>query len=98
MKVLKANGNMVQIVVENQVNNEEGQPGAAIWKARDKGDKLISPYLCQAYNCWEPASVDERGKLKHAGYCSEAHMALDPYLGKRSVPGVTTSSMGIGGG
>ena len=97
VKVVKKNGTLVQIPVEVQINNEAGQPGAALWKSRDKGDKLASPYLCQAYNCWLPAAVDANGKLAYAGYCSAEHMALDPYVGKKPIAGVTTSSMGVGG-
>lgn len=81
---------IVQIPVEVQINNEAGQSGAAIWKQRDKGRKLVIPYLCQRYNCWAEAAVGPDGKFLHAGYCSAEHAATDPYLGAQ-VSGVAMS-------
>lgn len=85
---------LAQIIVEEQVSNEKGQQGAAMWKARDKGYKLADPYLCQLLNCWLEAAVDTDGKMPFQGYCSAEHMALDPYIGKKQVEGVTTSAIG----
>ena len=94
VKLVKPNGTIIQVIVEEQVSNEKGQPGAAIWKAKEKGFKLADPYICQAYNCWLPALVGEDGTFAYSGYCSSEHMAFDPYLGKRQIAGVTTSSTG----
>jgi transposase-like protein len=83
--------NAVQIPVEVQINNEAGQSGAAIWKQRDKGRKLITPYLCQRIDCWLEAAVGGDGKFSYAGYCSQEHMAADPYIGQAAQPGVAMS-------
>ena len=80
-----------QIPVEVQISNEAGQSGAAMWKARDKGFKLVMPYLCQRLDCWREATVGPDGKFAHHGYCGPEHEAMDPYLNKRPVAGVTTS-------
>lgn len=82
-----------QIGVEFQLSNEEGQQGTAMWKERDKGGKLIEPYLCQTNNCWAEAAVGEGPgpKFLYHGYCSPEHEATDPYLNKRGIVGVTTS-------
>lgn len=81
----------VQVPVEVQLNNEAGQSGAAIWKQRDKGRKLIMPYLCQYMDCWREAAVGPDGKFVYSGYCSPECMSYDPYLQKAMVPGVATS-------
>jgi hypothetical protein len=81
------------IPVTPTVNNEAGQPGASIWKARDKGFKLIRPYLCQLQNCWRKAA-EENGQLTYSGYCSQAHAGRDVFLTGKTVGGVTTSQVG----
>ena len=93
VKMAARNGDgwdIVQIPVEVQINNEAGQSGAAIWKQRDKGRKLVLPYLCQRIDCWAEAKVGPDGKFLYAGYCSAEHAATDPYLGAQ-VPGVAMS-------
>jgi hypothetical protein len=80
-----------QIPVEVQISNEAGQSGAAMWKARDKGFKLVMPYLCQRLDCWREATVGPDGKFAHHGYCGPEHEGMDPYLNRRPVAGVTTS-------
>lgn len=82
-------GHLVEVGVEPQMSNEAGQPGTAIWKHRDKGMKLVSPYLCQLADCWAEASVDSAGRLLLDGYCSTAHRARDPFLKGRAVEGVS---------
>ena len=82
---------IVQIPVEVQINNEAAQSGAAIWKQRDKGRKLVMPYLCQRINCWREALVGPDGKFAYAGYCSSECFGTDPYLNKTPVPGVAMS-------
>ena len=83
--------NIVQIPVEVQINNEAGQSGSAIWKQRDKGRKLVMPYLCQRIDCWREAMVGADGKFQYAGYCSQECLATDPYLNKAAVSGVAMS-------
>ena len=83
--------NTIQVPVEVQINNEAGQSGAAIWKQRDKGRKLVIPYLCQRIECWAAAAVGPDGKFQYAGYCSAEHAATDPYLGNQAVPNVAMS-------
>lgn len=85
------NGNLVQVPLELQINNEAGQQGAAIWKMRAKGAKLAMPYFCMRNNCWIPAAVDAHGSLTLDGYCLPAHRATDPYLKGTAIAGVTTS-------
>jgi hypothetical protein len=82
---------IVQVPVEVQINNEAAQSGAAIWKQRDKGRKLVMPYLCQRINCWAEALVGPDGKFVYAGYCSSECFGTDPYLNKTPVPGVAMS-------
>jgi hypothetical protein len=86
------NGTMRQVPFEQQINNEAGQQGAAIWRMRDKGAKLCMPFLCMRNNCYTPAAVDDNGSLTLDGYCSAAHRSTDPYLKGRQVAGVTTST------
>jgi hypothetical protein len=86
------NGTLRQVPFEQQINNEAGQQGAAIWRMRDKGAKLAMPYLCMRNNCWLPALTDDNGSLTLDGYCSPAHRATDPYLKGKQLAGVTTSS------
>ncbi len=85
------NGMLVQVAVEEQINNEAGQAGAAIWKAREKGMKLIEPFLCQARDCWMEAAVSDFGEISLNGYCTPEHRALDPYLNEKPIAGVATS-------
>jgi len=80
-----------QIPVEVQIGNEAGQSGAMLWRQRDKGFKLVQPYLCQRMNCWQEAAVGPDKRFVYAGYCSSECMASDPYLNKQPVPGVATS-------
>jgi hypothetical protein len=91
VKVKKLNGNLVQIPVEEQISNEAGQAGAAIWKAREKGDKVLDPYLCQMRDCWLEAATDTVGQLSLNGYCSVEHRSFDPYLNQNDVANVATS-------
>lgn len=91
VKVRKLNGCIVQIPVEEQISNEAGQAGAAIWKSREKGDKVLDPYLCQMRDCWLEAATDDVGQLSLDGYCTPEHRQFDPYLGKNDVANVATS-------
>ena len=92
VKMVTPEGNIVQVPVEEQINNEAGQQGTAIHKAKDKGYKLHWPYLCQTNDCWLESAVDGQGNLSLDGYCSPAHRRGDPYLGNpKAVEGVTTS-------
>lgn len=84
---------LYQVGVEFQLSNEEGQQGTALWKQRDKGAKLVSPYLCQTNNCWMEAAVGPGGAFLYHGYCTPEHETTDPYLNKRGIVGVTTSRM-----
>lgn len=85
-------GNLIQTPVETQISNEAGQQGAALWKMRAKGAKLVVPYVCQLADCWREAVIDDTtGRFKFHGYCSEDHEARDPYLRGRRVAGATTS-------
>ena len=77
--------------VEPQISNEAGQPGASLWKMRDKGFKLIEPYRCQRQNCWAPAARDGQRNLLHNGYCGALHEQGDPFLKGRVVEGVSKS-------
>ena len=69
---------LVQPQVEKHLNNEAGQPGASMFKQRDKGAKLILPYRCQTMNCWLLAKQED-GEFVYGGYCSVACQAGDPY-------------------
>lgn len=91
LKMVRPDGNLVQVPVEEQTDNEAGQQGTAVWKAREKGFKIAEPYLCQTLNCWLPAPRDGQNRFVYDGYCSVEHRATDPYLDARTVAGVTTS-------
>lgn len=91
IKMIRPDGNIVQWPVEEQISNEAGQAGAAIWKAREKGWKLVEPYICQVRDCWQEAATNDFGELSLDGYCSPEHRLLDPYLNSQPVPGVATS-------
>jgi hypothetical protein len=91
LKMVKPNGTLTQVPVEVQINNEAGQQGAAIWKARDKGFKIAWPYRCYRHDCWLLAATNELGEMTLDGYCSTEHRAGDPYLKGNVVPGVSTS-------
>lgn len=93
LKMVKPNGTMTQVPVETQINNEAGQQGAAIWKAREKGFKIAYPYRCHRHNCWQLAASDESGRLIMDGYCTPEHRAQDPYLNTSAVAGVSMSGM-----
>ena len=93
LKMVKPSGTLTQVPVETQINNEAGQQGAAIWKARDKGFKIAFPYRCHRHNCWQLAAVDAAGKMTLDGYCSPEHRMQDPYLNKAPVAGVSMSGM-----
>lgn len=90
VKMVKPNGTIVQWPVEEQISNEAGQAGASIWKAKEKGLKLLEPYICQVRDCWQEAEIDDHGQLTLNGYCSPEHRALDPYL-NQGQPNVATS-------
>jgi hypothetical protein len=92
LKMVKPSGTMTQIPVETQINNEAGQQGAAIWKAREKGFKIAYPYRCYRHNCWDLAATDDAGNIVLDGYCSPEHRAGDPYLNAKPVAGMSTSA------
>jgi len=72
MKMVKPDGNMVQIPVEPQINNGAGSISDPIERYKRKGFKLATPVRCALRDCWEPAEVSG-GKLVFSGYCTEAH-------------------------
>jgi hypothetical protein len=80
---LKWKDRLVAWPVEQQFHNESVTPGSAIWHMRDKGAKLIEPYLCQRHNCWQPAAK-AGNQFLYGGYCSAEHQASDPYIGAKS--------------
>ena len=81
-----------QCPVEDQFNNEKGNKGSALRRYKDKGHKLVTPYMCQRYDCWNYAD-QEGGKFRFEGYCSGAHLATDPYISAERKAGITTSAM-----
>lgn len=93
LKMVKPSGTLTQVPVETQINNEAGQQGAAIWKARDKGFKIAFPYRCHRHNCWALAAVNSAGAMTLDGYCTVEHRAADPYLNTAPVAGVSMSGM-----
>ena len=83
VKMWNPAGFMAQIPIEDHFNNEKGVRGNAVMHYRNKGFKLISPYLCQCHNCYAPAA-QENGALTKGGYCSDKHWRIDPaYPGRR---------------
>jgi len=74
MKVVHPNGNLVELGVEDQFNNEKGMAGASVLHYRRKGFKLAVPYFCQRNACWMYAA-QENGQFLYDGYCSPAHRA-----------------------
>jgi len=92
LKMVKPSGTMTQVPVETQINNEAGQQGAAVWKAREKGFKIAFPYRCQRHNCWNLSATDNAGNRTLDGYCSPEHRAGDPYINARPVAGISTSA------
>lgn len=82
---------LVQVPVEEQMYNEKAHAGLTQIQFREKGAKLILPYLCQAVDCWEFARADSNGKPVLDGYCREECRSLDPYLTAVTNPGVSTS-------
>jgi len=97
LKMVKPNGTMTQVPVEPQINNEAGQEGAAVMKARRKNFKVAFPIRCFRHNCWQLSAVDEAGNRTLDGYCSPEHRAGDPFLGGAPVPGVSTSARAMDG-
>lgn len=110
----KEGWHLIQVGMEAQIENEAGQAGTAMAKAKAKGWKIVSPHLCQARDCWLVAAFDNNG-LTLNGYCSLECRATDPYLNQNRTDGtsgvqagvifdpsreagVPRSSMGIGGG
>lgn len=92
LKMVKPNGVITQVPVEKQINNEQAQEGTALWKAKAKGYKPTDPAYCNLLECWNFSALDGDGRpVKWHGYCSEEHMALDPYLNGRAVSGVSTT-------
>jgi len=85
-------GTIWQCPVEDQFNNEKGNKGSALRKYKDKGHKLVTPYLCQRHECWNYAAQED-GKFRFEGYCSAAHLATDPYISAERKAGITTSAM-----
>lgn len=81
-----------QCPVEDQFNNEKGSSGSALRIYKDRGHKLVTPYMCQRFNCWNYAAQED-GKYLFEGYCSAAHLATDPYISGERKQGMTTSAM-----
>lgn len=86
---------LIQVPVEGQIENEAGQAGTAIAKAKAKGYKIVSPHLCQARDCWEIAAFDASGKLSLNGYCRPECRATDPYLNMPTTDGVSGVQAGV---
>jgi hypothetical protein len=79
MKMVTKQGNIVQVIAENQVNNMAGS--RSDWHAvyTEKGhrvavNKRTKATFCGSLNCNRDSAVDERGHNLHLGYCSEGHM------------------------
>ena len=81
-----------QCPVEQQFNNEAGVEGSAIRKYKDRGHKLVVPYMCQRFNCWHYAKQED-GKMVYEGYCSPAHLVTDPYVSPERKAELTTTAM-----
>lgn len=93
VKMVKPDGQLIQVPMEEQIQNMKGEQSAPMAKARAKGWQLAEPYLCQAFDCWLPATKDPvSGELNLNGYCSPEHRALDPYLSGTQVSDVTTTA------
>lgn len=82
-----------QCPVEDQFNNEKMFRGAAVLHYKNKGHKLISPYMCQRLNCHAFAAV-EAGQMKYHGYCTPQHLQDDPYITAAAKAGVAGSGQG----
>lgn len=85
IKLQHPNGNQIQAVVEGQVNNEAAARGVGLTNYRERGFKVIVPYRCQLYNCWEEATTEGRNE-----FCTAQHAALVD----RKVSGVASRAAG----
>ena len=75
LKMVKPDGNMVQVPVELQINNGQGSLYDPIARYKEKGFKLPSPTRCNLRDCWDPSAV-HNGKYVFGGYCSEEHQNM----------------------
>lgn len=75
LKMVKPDGNMVQVPVEEQINNGRGSLYDPIARYKEKGFKLPSPTRCNLRDCWDASAV-VNGKYSYGGYCSYEHMVI----------------------
>jgi len=75
LKMVKPDGNMVQIPVELQINNGQGSLYDPIARYKEKGFKLPSPTRCNFRDCWDPSAI-HNGKYLFGGYCSQEHQQM----------------------
>ena len=75
LKMVKPDGNVVQIPVEAQINNGAASLYDPIARYKEKGFKLPSPTLCNLRDCHAPSAVTN-GKYDYQGYCSRDHMFI----------------------
>lgn len=79
LKMVKPDGTLVQIPVEDQINNQAGSLSDGINRYKDKGFKLAVDedrrILCPMENCYGSAH-GSAGQYTYAGYCSEAHRLM----------------------
>lgn len=64
---------MRQLPLEAQINNAAGSIADGVLKYRNKGAKIVSPFLCLLFDCYRPAALDEAGNPVHGLYCSQDH-------------------------
>ena len=76
IKFADSQGNIRQIIVENQVNNHAGSIADSLAVYERKGFKHVTPTLCASLNCWMAAAVGPTGTFSHRGYCSPDHETL----------------------
>ncbi len=72
IKMLRPDGNLVQLPYEEQINNLAGSISDATVRYTDKDFKLTEPTLCPSQDCWNPGLV-EKGNYTFGMYCSADH-------------------------
>jgi hypothetical protein len=78
LKMVRPDGSLTQIPVEDQINNQAGSLNDGVGRYKDKGFKLATvdgAILCAMEDCWEPSAV-ENGQPVYAGYCSAQHRGM----------------------
>ena len=64
---------MRQLPLEAQINNAAGSIADGVLKYRNKGAKIVTPFLCLLFDCYRPAALDDAGNPVFGLYCSEDH-------------------------